>query len=195
MKTSIGGLFVVGAELEQLEIIADFINTHDRRMRYEGDPGVEILEGVNDLRSWLLEYGFIHDLDSVTEVDLTLARELRSSLRAAIPYNPHDPKDDDFQTLNRIAGQFRFFYRFGEMSDVMESVEEQGKGGLARLLILVFRLRENNLWSRLRVCTAADCQWVFVDRSRPGTGKWCSMKACGNRAKNKTYRERAKSMG
>nr|WP_285228840.1 CGNR zinc finger domain-containing protein [Paenibacillus sp. ISL-20] len=51
------------------------------------------------------------------------------------------------------------------------------------------------MWGRLKVCTAEDCQWVFVDRSKPGTGKWCSMKACGNRAKNKTYRERSKSMG
>ncbi|WP_301285827.1 CGNR zinc finger domain-containing protein [Paenibacillus lautus] len=37
--------------------------------------------------------------------------------------------------------------------------------------------------------------FIKLYRSRPGTGKWCSMKACGNRAKNKTYRERAKSMG
>lgn len=185
----------MGAELEQLEIIADFINTHDRRMRYEGDPGVELLKAADDLRTWLLKYGFIHDQDIVSGDDLSLARELRSSLRAAIPYNLHDHKDDGFHSLNHVAGQFRFFYRFGEMSDMMEPVDVLGKGGLGRLLILVFRLRENHLWGRLRVCTAEDCQWVFVDRSRPGTGKWCSMKACGNRAKNKTYRERAKSMG
>ncbi|GAB6927702.1 hypothetical protein JCM10914A_16850 [Paenibacillus sp. JCM 10914] len=182
----------MGTELEQLEIIADFINTHDRRMRYEGDSGVELLTDADGLRSWLLRYNFIHDRDNVSDEDLVLARELRSSLRAAINHNPHD-HHDGFQSMNRAAGQFRFFYRFGEATDVIESVDVQGKGGIARLLILVFRLRENHLWDRLRVCMAADCQWVFVDRSRPGTGKWCSMKACGNRAKNKTYRERAKS--
>ncbi|WP_259391901.1 CGNR zinc finger domain-containing protein [Paenibacillus thiaminolyticus] len=57
----------------------------------------------------------------------------------------------------------------------------------------MFDLRRTNLWHRLRVCTAEECQWVFVDRSRPGTGRWCSMKACGNRAKNKTFREKRKS--
>lgn len=185
----------MGNEFEQLEIIADFINTHDKRMRYEGDPGLELLSTADDLRTWLLKNGFILKQDTVSEEDLALARDLRGGLRAAIPNNIHDHKEAGFQALNRAAGRFRFAYRFSEASDAIEPVDAQGRGGLARLLILVFRLRENNVWNRLRVCTAADCQWVFVDRSRPGTGKWCSMKACGNRAKNKTYRERAKSMG
>lgn len=185
----------MGNEFEQLEIIADFINTHDKRMRYEGDPGLELLSTADDLRTWLLKNGFILKQDAVSEEDLALARDLRGGLRAAIPNNIHDHKEAGFQALNRAAGRFRFAYSFSEASDAIEPVDAQGRGGLARLLILVFRLRENNAWNRLRVCTAADCQWVFVDRSRPGTGKWCSMKACGNRAKNKTYRERAKSMG
>lgn len=185
----------MGHEFDQLEIIADFINTHDKRMRYEGDPGVELLHTAEDVRIWLLKNGFILEQDTVSEGDLVLARELRGSLRAAIPHNIYDHQETGFQALNCVAAQFRFAYRFGETSDAIEPVDAQGKGGIARLLILAFRLREKNVWSRLRVCSAEDCQWVFVDRSRPGTGKWCSMKACGNRAKNRTYRERAKSMG
>lgn len=185
----------MGQEFDQLEIIADFINTHDKRMRYEGDPGVELLQTAQELRMWLLKNGFILEQDTVSEEDLALARELRGGLRAAIPNNIHDHQEAGFQALNRVTGQYRFSYRFGETSDAIEPVDAQGKGGMARLLIMVFRLREKNMWGRLRVCTAEDCQWVFVDRSRPGTGRWCSMKACGNRAKNKTYRERSKSMG
>lgn len=185
----------MGNEFEQLEIIADFINTHDKRMRYEGDPGLELLSTADDLRTWLLKNDFILDQDIVSEEDLVLARDLRGSLRAAIPNNIHDHKEAGFQAFNCVAGRFLLYYRFGEASDAIEPVDTQGRGGIARLLTLVFRLRENNMWSRLRVCTAEDCQWVFVDRSRPGTGKWCSMKACGNRAKNKTYRERSRSIG
>jgi predicted RNA-binding Zn ribbon-like protein len=36
---------------------------------------------------------------------------------------------------------------------------------------------------RVRQCANADCRWLFVDESKAGTRRWCSMTACGNRAK------------
>lgn len=41
---------------------------------------------------------------------------------------------------------------------------------------------------RVRECDAADCALVFVDTSRPGTRRWCSMSACGNRRKVARHR-------
>ncbi|WP_086827637.1 ABATE domain-containing protein [Allokutzneria sp. NRRL B-24872] len=41
---------------------------------------------------------------------------------------------------------------------------------------------------RLRECSADDCQLVFVDLSRPGQRRWCSMDRCGNRAKQRARR-------
>lgn len=37
----------------------------------------------------------------------------------------------------------------------------------------------------IRVCPGDDCGWVFVDRSRNGRRRWCQMKTCGTRAKNR----------
>jgi predicted RNA-binding Zn ribbon-like protein len=43
-------------------------------------------------------------------------------------------------------------------------------------------------------CAADDCNWLFLDRSRGGTRRWCSMRSCGNRAKaRRHYRRRRKS--
>ncbi|MCP3802880.1 CGNR zinc finger domain-containing protein [Allokutzneria sp. A3M-2-11 16] len=42
--------------------------------------------------------------------------------------------------------------------------------------------------SRLRECSAEDCLLVFVDLSRPGQRRWCSMDRCGNRAKQRARR-------
>jgi predicted RNA-binding Zn ribbon-like protein len=39
---------------------------------------------------------------------------------------------------------------------------------------------------RIRECAASDCQLIFVDLSRPGQRRWCSMQRCGNRAKQRT---------
>ncbi|MEZ4522207.1 MAG: CGNR zinc finger domain-containing protein [Thermomicrobiales bacterium] len=44
--------------------------------------------------------------------------------------------------------------------------------------------------SRLRVCAADDCDWLFLDETRNRSRKWCDMNTCGNRAKVARYRER-----
>jgi predicted RNA-binding Zn ribbon-like protein len=34
------------------------------------------------------------------------------------------------------------------------------------------------------------CGWVFLDKTRSGTKKWCSSTGCGNRAKVRAWYER-----
>jgi predicted RNA-binding Zn ribbon-like protein len=36
---------------------------------------------------------------------------------------------------------------------------------------------------RLRHCSNEHCLWLFLDDSKNGSRRWCSMQACGNRAK------------
>ena len=45
---------------------------------------------------------------------------------------------------------------------------------------------------RIRRCANDKCQWVFVDRSKGGTRRWCDMNSCGNRAKAHRHYARAK---
>jgi predicted RNA-binding Zn ribbon-like protein len=44
------------------------------------------------------------------------------------------------------------------------------------------------LRQRVRTCAAEDCELLFVDASRPGRRRWCSMARCGSRAKMRRYR-------
>ncbi|GAA2162718.1 CGNR zinc finger domain-containing protein [Actinomadura napierensis] len=37
--------------------------------------------------------------------------------------------------------------------------------------------------ARVRACAGDRCGALFLDTSRPGTRRWCSMNTCGNRAK------------
>ncbi|MFJ6404019.1 CGNR zinc finger domain-containing protein [Streptomyces hydrogenans] len=46
---------------------------------------------------------------------------------------------------------------------------------------------------RVRVCAADDCALLFVDTSRPGARRWCSMTRCGNRHKARAHRARTTS--
>jgi predicted RNA-binding Zn ribbon-like protein len=75
-------------------------------------------------------------------------------------------------------------------------VPRQPPPGLAMLLAPV-------LWSagdllaaaphrRLRQCENDRCLWLFVDDSKGGNRRWCSMATCGNRAKAHRHYARSK---
>jgi predicted RNA-binding Zn ribbon-like protein len=42
--------------------------------------------------------------------------------------------------------------------------------------------------SRVRTCPS--CGWLFLDRSRNGRRRWCSMETCGSRTKMRRYRRK-----
>lgn len=48
---------------------------------------------------------------------------------------------------------------------------------------------------RIRTCAAVDCHLVYVDTSRPGRRRWCSMEHCGNRHKVRALRARHSEEG
>jgi predicted RNA-binding Zn ribbon-like protein len=43
---------------------------------------------------------------------------------------------------------------------------------------------------RIRQCANPVCALVYLDTSRPGARRWCSMQRCGNRSKVSGYRSR-----
>jgi predicted RNA-binding Zn ribbon-like protein len=44
----------------------------------------------------------------------------------------------------------------------------------------------------VRACAARDCDWLFLDRSRNGSRRWCDMAVCGNREKARRFQRRAR---
>lgn len=64
------------------------------------------------------------------------------------------------------------------------TVERAGPlGCLARVATAAAELLTAEDPSRIRQCEADDCVLWFLDTSRNGSRKWCSMARCGNRAK------------
>jgi len=52
------------------------------------------------------------------------------------------------------------------------------------------------LWAghgRLRRCANDECRWLFIDRSRNGSRRWCDMSSCGNRAKARRHYARTRN--
>ena len=54
----------------------------------------------------------------------------------------------------------------------------------------MIELLSGPLAERFRECASDNCPLVFVDASRPGSRRWCSMERCGNRNKIRAHRAR-----
>src|SRR5262249_54761533 len=49
----------------------------------------------------------------------------------------------------------------------------------------------NDDFTYVRACEGASCTLLFIDRTRGGARRWCTMAVCGNRAKQAAHRVRA----
>jgi predicted RNA-binding Zn ribbon-like protein len=137
---------------------------------------------------------------AVTAASLRRAVALREALRAVLL--SHVPAVAGGVAPGAVAGAGKELHgiatalrtRLVVSDDGRVAVAPAGSGAaaaLARILLIVAEASRNGTWSRLKACSAADCQWAFYDRSPTRTGCWCSMRVCGSRSKSRAYRDRA----
>jgi predicted RNA-binding Zn ribbon-like protein len=60
------------------------------------------------------------------------------------------------------------------------------------IAIAAGELLESESLTRLRQCGNHPCGWLFLDRSRNGSRRWCSSDECGNVSRVRRFRERAR---
>jgi predicted RNA-binding Zn ribbon-like protein len=75
--------------------------------------------------------------------------------------------------------------------------EVNGKSGTALALLAPILWSAGDLLAgprldRVRRCANPECGWLFLDDSRAGKRRWCSMSACGNRAKARRHYHKSK---
>jgi predicted RNA-binding Zn ribbon-like protein len=147
----------------------------------------ESLHAPADLAAWLAE----PPLHAVLDEPLT-AHELQAAkrLRQAIWLIAHAQADGvelpeaAVAIVDAAAAEPPLVPRIG--GDWAPPVQaSQVLSALARELI---ELLNGPLSGRFRECASENCPLVFVDASRPGTRRWCSMERCGNRNKARVHR-------
>ena len=68
---------------------------------------------------------------------------------------------------------------------------------LARRRVSAVELLAGDHAAPVKLCgmrEATGCSWLFVDESRNGSRRWCSMKDCGNRAKARRHYRKVKRL-
>lgn len=124
-------------------------------------------------------------------------REVREvhEIRAELPRLWALPTDDAVPILNKMLadGNARpWLYRHDGLdwhihaSELDAPLAERIAVDIALALVDMIRAGEQ---SRLRICDADDCEGLFVDLSRNGSKRFCSIR-CGNRVNMIAFRER-----
>ena len=169
-----------------LQPVLDLVNTRD----IESD--IEELREPGALRDWLVERRLLDPATEVTTGDLALTIELREALRAMLRVNDGDPVDTRaLDVVNGVTGSLPLQLHFSADGEPALSPGATGvRGALAGMLGAVALAEADGTWSRMKVCSADTCQWAFYDKSRNRSGRWCSMRVCGNRTKTRAYRAR-----
>jgi predicted RNA-binding Zn ribbon-like protein len=170
---------------QPLRMVQAFVNTVDV------ENGVEELRGPAELRDVLIRIGALDDgAAELTEMDLRRAFAVREALRALLHGNVGMATDPSaIELLDRTGAAGRLFVRFAsDGSSTLASDASSLDGALGRILAIVYSSMVAGTWSRLKACPRDVCGWIFYDRSRNSSSRWCAMSVCGNRTKTKRYR-------
>jgi len=167
----------------------DFVATQGERWR----RNFERLREPADLGRWAVEAGLLTEPPPVAPAELAAAQELREAIyRTAKLAGDGEPAAADVELINGWAARPPLAPRLAPAGD--HAVLQSGTDPAAALLSTLARdaidLVTGPYAHRVRECGSDTCALLFVDTSRPGRRRWCSMEACGNRAKTKDYRQR-----
>jgi predicted RNA-binding Zn ribbon-like protein len=97
------------------------------------------------------------------------------------------PEAGDLAALNRAVGRMRvgraFEWEWAPGPDSLDAM-------LAPIVRTALELLMSDERERVRICSADDCVWLFLDTSKNRTRRWCDMKQCGNRNKVRRFYQR-----
>jgi predicted RNA-binding Zn ribbon-like protein len=173
----------------------DFLNTEWPTASGKED----FFETDEDVFSWLRQAGLASD--SVQEVRptgalLRAARALRAVFRNLVESRKVG-KVPDFSDLNAFLVAAQSHPQLVWTKSKSIALKTVRAADTAEQILAPVALKAAELFStadfrRVRRCGEQTCVHWFLDTTRPGRRRWCSMATCGNRLKVKSYRERLK---
>jgi predicted RNA-binding Zn ribbon-like protein len=170
-------------------LVQAYVNTVDLQ------EGPEKLSDPDRLAAWLIAHRLMEAGQATTGNDLKHAIAVREAIRGVIGAAGGGTVFPlDVATLNEAAAASRLRVRFGPDGKARLEPEAGGVvGAMGRLVAAVYAAMAEEDWGRLKLCGAPACRWVFYDRSRNHSSRWCSMASCGNRQKARRFRERSRT--
>jgi predicted RNA-binding Zn ribbon-like protein len=180
-------------ETVEYDPLVDFVNT-----RADAGGRLERFGDGAALTAWL-DGRPISDGVTATDADAASARELRDALVTVLL--GHSGEQLPAEEVE-LAG--RRLERAGKLYPLTARVDADGvslvseQRGVARLLGTVLAsvtLRASRgEWDRVKACRNPPCHFGFIDRTRNGSGQYCSP-TCSSQVSMRKYRARRKDAG
>ena len=187
----------------------DFANTLSKRLT--SHPR-ELLVSYGDLVAWSRQAGVVTgpeaqglirkarrrpaDAGAVLERAIALREAIYRIFSAVAAERP--AARADLATVNAALAEASALLGIVPKGDGFAWEWTTNEKNLDRMLWPVTRSAADLLTSTeraaVRECEAETCAWLFMDRSRNRSRRWCDMKACGNRAKARRYYERKRGI-
>ncbi|MDQ7810124.1 CGNR zinc finger domain-containing protein [Amycolatopsis sp. A133] len=161
----------------------DFLRT----LRYRGTPSeTEELPDAPAWGAWIDQLGpFPAPVHPASVSDAQALREAIHELLTG-PVRPSTR-----QRLNRFAAPPVPAPSLTPSGELRWQASDPASAMLALLARDALDLVTSPEFARVRRCAGPRCGALFLDTSRPGTRRWCSMGVCGNQAKKSAYRAKA----
>jgi predicted RNA-binding Zn ribbon-like protein len=186
----------------------DFANTWSDRDR----PETESLRTYPNLLAFALQTGLLTAGEEArlagraerdpraAEAALALGRSLREALYGIFSAiaSGREPAAADLERLNAALPAALSRLRLEAQGSDFVWTWATSEGSLEAPLWPILRSAAELLTSedrrQVRECAGTACTWLFLDRSRNRSRRWCSMETCGNRAKaHRHYRRRSEA--
>jgi predicted RNA-binding Zn ribbon-like protein len=176
------------------DLCLNFANT--RYWRGSATP-TEDLNTLDDLLRWAgaaerLPSALVKRLDQATI--FSEAIRLRETIFRcfAATASRHAAANEDLAALNAALAEAPARQRVRSGGWDIGTPEPSAALLLAPALWSAADLLVGHQLGRVRQCTNPACGWLFLDNSKSGNRRWCSMSACGNRAKAHRHYQRQK---
>lgn len=170
--------------------VLEFVATLAGRQRNTRDK----LQAPVDLGRWLAQAGLaplaVCDKDTLAQAR-TLREVIYRLLETARSQRRTDPAD--VELLNRWARRPAPAPQLDGDLRLSWCSPDPARAALAALAASAAELLSGPGLARVRNCANPPCSLLFIDHSRPGRRRWCSMDTCGNRDKTARYRQRRKA--
>jgi predicted RNA-binding Zn ribbon-like protein len=161
----------------------DLLNTVAWRL--DAERRVDRIADPSALSSWLSATGLQQSKDPRP---IATAREIAYCVLQPIAIG-EEPEPPDVEALRKVMVDAVARAELVSVSPLEWHADDPS----IALALAVWRLLEDEDLSRLRQCQDDACGWLFLDRSKNGSRRWCSSADCGNRARAKRHYQRLHS--
>ncbi len=174
-------------ELSHVEALANSVDV---------EAGTDALTTPDELRDWLAARGLLATGSTASAADVDAAQRLRAALREVLAGH-HRGESVDPDAAARLDDAVAALPMVAHVDATgragLTGAADDVSGALAHVVAGVVEASVAGTWDRLKICPEGTCQWVFYDRSKNRSRRWCTMEVCGNRAKTRGYRARRRA--